>query len=52
LHGKKRVEAAARVLVRVGWVVLKPTGYGLQVAFNPRETQAVAAFMRQFFPEV
>jgi len=51
-HGKKRIEAVARDLVREGWIILKPTGYGLQVALNPRENQAIIEFMRPFFPEV
>jgi hypothetical protein len=51
-HGKKRIEAIAKDLVRQGWVMPKPTGYGLQVALNPRESQAIVAFMRRFFPEV
>jgi hypothetical protein len=51
-HGKKRIEAVAMDLVRQGWVIPKPTGYGLQVTLNPRESQAIAAFLKRFFSEV
>lgn len=51
-HGKKRIESATRDLVRQGWIILKPAGYGLQVALNPKENQAIIAFMSRFFSEV
>jgi len=51
-HGKRRIEAIAKDLIRQGWIIAKPTNYGLQVALNPRENQAIIAFMRRFFPEV
>jgi hypothetical protein len=51
-HGKRRIEAIAKDLIRQGWITTKPTSYGLQVALNPRENQAIIAFMRRFFPEV
>ena len=51
-HGIKRIETIAKDLIRQGWIIPKPTNYGLQVALNPRENQAIIAFMRRFFPEV
>ena len=51
-RGTKRVEKHARELIREGWIIPKPTSYGLQVSLNPRESQAIMAFMRRFFPEV
>jgi hypothetical protein len=51
-HGKKRIETNAKNLIRQGWIIPKPTSYGSQVALNPKESQAIIAFMRQFFPEV
>jgi hypothetical protein len=51
-HGKKRIETNAKNLIRQGWIIPKPTSYGLQVALNPKESQAIIAFMKQFFPEV
>lgn len=51
-HGKKRVEAITKDLIRQGWIISKPTGYGLQVSLNPRESQAIIAFMKKLFPDV
>jgi hypothetical protein len=51
-HGKKRIEALAKDLIRQGWIIPKPTSYGLQIALNPRENQAITTFMKRFIPEV
>ena len=51
-HGTRRIETIAKGLIRQGWIIPKPTSYGLQVALNPRENQAILAFMRRFFLEV
>jgi hypothetical protein len=51
-HGKKRIETNAKNLIRQGWIIPKPTSYGLQVALNPKESQAIISYMRHFFPEV
>ena len=50
--GLKRVEKMARELVRSGLIVLKPTSYGLQVSLSPRQSEAIVATMRRYFPEV
>jgi hypothetical protein len=51
-QGNKRIETNAKDLIRQGWIIPKPTSYGLQIALNPKESQAIIAFMKQFFPEV
>jgi hypothetical protein len=51
-HDIKRVNKLAKELIREGWILPKPTSYGLQVSLNPRESQAIIVFMRRFFPEV
>ena len=51
-HGAKRIDRLARELIRQGWIVPKPTSYGLQVSLNPRESESILAFMRRFIPEV
>ena len=51
-HGTKRIESLAKELIREGWIIPKPTSYGLQVALNPKESKAIIAFMRRVFPEV
>lgn len=50
-HGAKRVDELARELIRQGWIIRKPTSYGLQVSLNPRESQAIVAFMGRFLPD-
>ncbi|MDG6991264.1 MAG: hypothetical protein JRM99_07595 [Nitrososphaerota archaeon] len=50
-HGAKRMHKLARVLMRRGWIIPKPTGYGLQVSLNPRQSKDIVAFMRRFFPD-
>ena len=51
-HGVKRIDKLARDLIRQGWIVPKPTSYGLQVSLNPRESESIMVFMRRFIPEV
>jgi hypothetical protein len=51
-NGMKRIETNAKKLILKGWIIPKPTSYGLQVALNPKESQTIIIFMRQFFPEV
>ncbi|HKW03798.1 MAG TPA: hypothetical protein VJN71_00740 [Nitrososphaerales archaeon] len=51
-HGAKRIDKIGRDLIRQGWVIPKPTSYGLQVALNPREAAAIISLMRRYFPEV
>jgi hypothetical protein len=50
--GLKRVEKIARELVRSGFIMQKPTRYGVQVSLNPRENEAVITIMKRYFPEV
>lgn len=50
-HAVKRVEKLTKELIREGWILTKPTGYGLQASLNPRRSEAIIAFMRRFFPE-
>ncbi|TLY00825.1 MAG: hypothetical protein E6K90_02485 [Thaumarchaeota archaeon] len=51
-HGARRIDKLARELIRHGWIIPKPTSYGLQVSLNPRESQAIMTFMKRFFPDV
>ena len=51
-HGAKRIDKLGKDLIRQGWIIPKPTSYGLQVALNPRESQAILEFMKRFVPEV
>jgi len=49
--GLKRVEKMARELIRAGLITPKPTSYGLQVSLNPRQNDAVIAFIKRYIPE-
>ena len=51
-HAAKRVDKLAKELVRQGWIVTKPTHYGLQVSLNPREHEAIMAFMKRIIPGI
>jgi len=51
-QGIKRIETITKDLIRQGWIIPKPTGYGLQIALNPRENQTIISFMKRFFPEI
>lgn len=51
-HGAKRIDKLARDMIRRGWIIPKPTSYGLQVSLNPRQSEEIMAFMRRFFPDV
>jgi len=51
-HGAKRIDKLARGMIRRGWIIPKPTSYGLQVSLNPRQSEEIIAFMRRLFPDV
>jgi len=51
-HGAKRIDKLARSLIRQGWIIPKPTSYGLQISLNPRQGEEITVYMRRFFPEV
>ena len=51
-HAAKRVDKLAKELVRKGWIAAKPTHYGEQVSFNPRQHEAIIAFTKLHIPDV
>jgi len=51
-EGSRRTDKLAKDLIRRGLILPKPTHYGLQVSLNPKESQAIIAFMRKFFTDV
>ena len=50
-HGAKRIDKLARDMIRRGWIIPKPTNYGLQVSLNPRQSDEIVTFMRRFFSD-
>jgi hypothetical protein len=51
-HGGKRIEKIAKDLIKVGWIIPKPTAYRLQVSLNPRESAGITSFMKRFFSDI
>ena len=51
-HGIKLVDKMAKELIREGFIIPKPTHYGLQVSLNQRKSAEIIAFMKRFFSEV
>jgi len=51
-HASKRVDKMAKELVRRGLIVTKPTHYGEQVSLNPRQHEAIIAFMKTHIPDI
>jgi hypothetical protein len=49
--GLKRVEDAAKELIKEAIIFAKPTSYGLQVSLNPSQNQTITAIIVKSFPE-
>jgi hypothetical protein len=46
-HLGKEVENVAKDLIRKGWLITKPTSYGLQVSLNKDKINEVDDFIRK-----
>jgi hypothetical protein len=44
---RKEVKKALKELLRIGFVVAKPTSYGIEVSVNPRKTKEIKGFIQQ-----
>ena len=44
-HARDRVKKALKYLVRLGFVAVKPTGYGREVSINPRAVKEIKQFI-------
>ena len=51
-RGAKRIDMLARDMIRRGWIIPKPTSYGLQVSLNPRQSEEIMAYMKSFFSDI
>jgi hypothetical protein len=49
--GTKRVDKIGRQMIKEGWIMSHPTGYGQEISLNPRFSQELVAFMKRFFPD-
>ncbi|OIO41814.1 hypothetical protein CO154_02665 [Candidatus Pacearchaeota archaeon CG_4_9_14_3_um_filter_31_7] len=46
-HLGKEVEKAANELLKQGWLISKPTSYGLQVSLNKNKIQEIENFIKK-----
>jgi len=51
-EGLRRVQKITKDLVREGFVVSKPTSYGLQISLNPKMSAEIETIIKKFYPEV
>lgn len=49
--GVKRIQRIVKELIREGFVLSKPTHYGLEVSLNPRMSAEVEQIIKKFYPE-
>ena len=50
-HLKGKVKEAGEQLVREGFIVPKPTGYGLHISLNTRKSEEIKRLIRRYFKE-
>lgn len=50
--GTKRVDKIAKQMIKEGWIMSHPTGYGLEISLNPRFSQELVALMKKYFSDV
>ncbi len=48
-HGLKRVQEITRDLIRDGFILSKPTHYGMEVSLNPRRSSQIEQIMKKFY---
>ena len=46
-HLGKEVESAAKELIKKGWLITKPTNYGLQVSLNKNRLMEIESFIKR-----
>ena len=49
-EGLKRVDNVTKELIRKGFILSKPTSYGLEISLNPRLSQEINLLIRKYFP--
>ena len=50
--GSIRVDDIVDELIKSNWLLSKPTAYGIEVNLNPRFSQEILLFIKQFFSDV
>lgn len=48
-HLKGRMQDLAEELIKEGFIVPKPTSYGLQISLNPRLSEEIKSIIKKYF---
>ncbi|MFH0713754.1 MAG: hypothetical protein V1722_04610 [Candidatus Micrarchaeota archaeon] len=51
-HLKGAYKETSRQLIQDGFLLVKPTGYGLEVSLNPEKREEIIATVRRFFEDL
>ncbi len=51
-QGTKRVDKIGKEMIRSGFLLSKPTAYGLEVSLNPKMSHDMMSTLRRAFPDV
>lgn len=50
-HGMKRVQDIIKDLIREGFILSKPTHYGLEISLNPKKSTEIEHIINRFYPK-
>jgi hypothetical protein len=50
--GAKRVDKIGKEMIKSGWILSKPTSYGLEVSLNPQLSHEIVTLLKKVFPDV
>ncbi len=50
-HGTKRVQENTKDLIRGGFILSKPTHYGLEISLNPRKSSEIEYIIKKLYPK-
>jgi hypothetical protein len=50
-HGIKRVYEITKDLIRQGFILSKPTHYGLEISLNPKKSAEIEQIIKRFYPK-
>ena len=48
-HLKGKLEDVAKELIKEGYIIPKPTGYGLQISLNVERSEEIRSIIRRYF---
>ena len=50
-EGLKRIDNTTKELIRKGFILSKPTSYGLEISLNPKLSQEIIALIQKYFQD-